>query len=62
MLVNAVDASAEPLWVPPWGGANTLAQALWHVNATRQADIDLFVSKLRGYSTSDQDNDGPWIR
>ncbi|KAF7530684.1 hypothetical protein PCG10_000193 [Penicillium crustosum] len=62
MLVNAVDASDEPLWVPLWGGANTLAQALWHVNATRPADIDLFVSKLRVYSISDQDNAGPWIR
>ena len=62
MLVNAVDASDEPLWVPLWGGANTLAQALWHVNATRPADINLFVSKLRVYSISDQDNAGPWIR
>ncbi|KAJ5869798.1 hypothetical protein N7455_004739 [Penicillium solitum] len=62
MLVNAVDASDEPLWVPLWGGANTLAQALWHVKATRPADINLFVSKLRVYSISDQDNAGPWIR
>ncbi|CAG8021997.1 unnamed protein product [Penicillium olsonii] len=61
LLIDAVDSSDEPLWVPVWGGANTLAQALWQVNATR-SDIDHFVSKLRVYSISDQDNAGPWIR
>ncbi|KAI8240596.1 hypothetical protein K4K57_001766 [Colletotrichum sp. SAR 10_99] len=62
-LVKAVDASDEPLWVPVWGGASVLAQALWHVNATRSQDeIDKFVSKLRAYSISDQDNTGSWIR
>ncbi|KAF9877492.1 cellulose-binding protein [Colletotrichum karsti] len=62
-LVKAVDASDEPLWVPVWGGASVLAQALWHVNATRSpAEIEKFVSKLRAYSISDQDNTGSWIR
>ncbi|KAJ5362101.1 hypothetical protein N7541_002945 [Penicillium brevicompactum] len=61
LLIDAVDSSEEPLWVPLWGGANTLAQALWKVNSTR-SDIDKFVSKLRVYSISDQDNAGPWIR
>lgn len=63
LLVDAVDASDESLWVPVWGGANTLAQALWHVNATRSTqEIETFVSKLRVYAISDQDNSGPWIR
>ena len=61
LLIDAVDSSEESLWVPLWGGANTLAQALWKVNSTR-SDIDKFVSKLRVYSISDQDNAGPWIR
>lgn len=62
-LVKAVDASDEPLWIPVWGGASVLAQALWHVNATRApAEIDEFVSKLRAYAISDQDNTGTWIR
>ncbi|CAG7954860.1 unnamed protein product [Penicillium salamii] len=61
LLIDAVDSSDEPLWIPVWGGANTLAQALWQVNATR-SDIDHFISKLRVYSISDQDNAGPWIR
>ncbi|KAH8426999.1 DUF1593 domain-containing protein [Aspergillus melleus] len=38
LLVAAVDKSEEPLWTPVWGGANTLAQALWYVNATRSAE------------------------
>jgi hypothetical protein len=63
LLIEAVDASKEPLWIPVWGGANVLAQALWHVNATRSPlEIENFVSKLRVYAISDQDNSGPWIR
>ncbi|KAL4789426.1 hypothetical protein BDV19DRAFT_395070 [Aspergillus venezuelensis] len=59
LLVEAVDRSDEPLWIPIWGGASVLAQALWHVNATRSASgIENFVSKLRAYSISDQDNSG----
>ena len=37
-IVRAADtADARPLWVSVWGGANTLAQALLHVRATRPA-------------------------
>ena len=63
-IVNAVDrADARPLWVLAWGGANTLAQALLHVRASRSADaVDAFVDKLRVYAISDQDDAGPWIR
>jgi hypothetical protein len=53
----------RPLWVTIWGGANTLAQALLRVRATRRPDeVDRFVRKLRVYSISDQDDAGPWIR
>ena len=63
MLVKAADASDEPLYVPVWGGASVLAQALWHVNNTRTAaEVERFVSKLRVYAISDQDNTGSWIR
>ena len=35
-LIAAADkADSRPLWVSLWGGANTLAQALMHVQATR---------------------------
>jgi hypothetical protein len=51
------------LWDLHWGGANTLAQALLHVRATRTTeDVGRFVARLRAYSISDQDDAGPWIR
>jgi len=53
----------RPMWVTVWGGPNVLAQALWKVKNTRSAeDVAKFVSKLRVYTISDQDDSGPWIR
>ena len=53
----------RPLWVPIWGGANCLAQALWKVKQTRTPEeLQKFVKKLRVYTISDQDNSGPWMR
>jgi Protein of unknown function (DUF1593) len=63
-IVQAGDrADSRPLWISLWGGANTLAQALLRVRATRPPDeLEKFVEKLRVYSISDQDDAGPWIR
>ncbi len=63
-LIEVVDRpDARPVWVAVWGGANTLAQALWDVKYTRTVeDLRRFVSKLRVYTISDQDNSGRWIR
>jgi Protein of unknown function (DUF1593) len=63
-IIRATDRSdPRPLWITIWGGANTLAQALHHVRATRSgAEVDRFVAKLRVSSISDQDDAGPWIR
>jgi hypothetical protein len=63
-IIRAVDkADPRPLWVAAWGGANTLAQALLQVRATRTpAETEAFVAKLRVRSISDQDDAGPWIR
>jgi hypothetical protein len=63
-FISATDkADPRPLWVTLWGGANTLAQALVQVRATRTAEqVDAFVARLRVYSISDQDDAGPWIR
>jgi len=53
----------RPLWITAWGGANTLAQALYRLRATKApAEIDRLVAKLRVYTISDQDDSGPWIR
>lgn len=63
-LIQMVDKNDDrPLWVLVWGGPNCLAQALWKVQNTRSTEeVDKFVSKLRVYPVSDQDDSGPWIR
>ncbi len=63
-LIKAVDKNdSRPLWVTAWGGPNVLAQALWKVRDTRSsAELKKFVSKLRVYTISDQDDSGPWLR
>jgi hypothetical protein len=56
-------ADPRPLWVLAWGGANTLAQALFDARRTRSAaDLGTLVSRLRVYAISDQDDAGPWLR
>jgi hypothetical protein len=64
LIIAAVDkADTRPVWIPIWGGARELAQALTDVRTTRSAkDVSAFVAKLRVYSISDQDDAGPWIR
>lgn len=63
-IIQSVDRrDPRPLWVLVWGGPNCLAQALWKVRETRSSDeIKQFVSKIRVYTISDQDNSGPWMR
>ena len=64
LIIKAVDRSdSRPVWVLVWGGPNCLAQALWKVKATRsESELKAFVSKLRVYAISDQDDSGVWIR
>ena len=64
LLVEAIMHEDErPLWVTVWGGANTLAQALWQIRETQpEATVNQLVSRMRVYSISDQDDAGPWIR
>jgi hypothetical protein len=64
LLIEVVDRDdPRPVWVTVWGGPNVLAQSLWKVRETRSAeDLEDFVSKLRVYTISDQDDSGPWLR
>lgn len=64
MIIAAADKEdGRPLQISLWGGAADLAQALWHVRATRTpAQLAAFIAKLRVYSISDQDDAGPWLR
>lgn len=63
-IIAALDrADPRPLWVSVWGGANTLAQALLTLKATRSpAELSRLLAKLRVYTISDQDDAGAWIR
>ncbi|MBD2757453.1 DUF1593 domain-containing protein [Spirosoma validum] len=63
-IISVVDKKDNrPVWIPVWGGANCLAQALWKVRQTRTPDdVEKFVAKLRVYTISDQDDSGPWLR
>ena len=46
----------RPIYVAAWGGANTLAQAIWRVKQTRSDDeVKKFVSKFRLFTITDQD-------
>jgi hypothetical protein len=64
LIIEMVDKDdPRPVWIPIWGGANCLAQALWKVKNTRSgAELKKFVDKIRVYTISDQDNAGPWMR
>jgi len=63
-IIEVVDGPDErPVWISIWGGANCLAQALWDVKYTRSSEqLEAFVSRLRVYTISDQDNSGRWMR
>jgi len=62
-IISVVDApDPRPVWITIWGGSTDLAQALWKIHATRRADEDAFIAKLRVYSIRDQDGAGEGIR
>jgi hypothetical protein len=63
LIIAAVDKEdSRPIWINCWGGANTLAQALWKVKSTRTPDeVNQFVSKIRVYDILGQDDAGAWI-
>jgi len=63
-IVRALDRDdPRPLWICLWGGANTLAQALLDLRATRPpAGVAKLIARLRVSSISDQDDAGPWMR
>jgi hypothetical protein len=64
LILRALESSdPRPLWVTVWGGANTLAQALFTLRETRGADATArLLEKLRVYTISDQDDSGAWMR
>lgn len=63
-IIEMADKEDErPLWISLWGGANTLAHAIWKISQERsEEELYTFLSKLRIYGISDQDHSGHWIR
>jgi hypothetical protein len=56
-------ADKGPLWICIWGGSTVLAQVPWKIKETvPEAVAAGYLSKLRVYAMSDQDDSGPWIR
>ena len=59
LLIRLADEEdPRPIYVAGWGGANTLAQAIWRVKQARSAEeLKAFVRKFRLYTITDQDMD-----
>jgi hypothetical protein len=62
LIIDAVLRDDRPLYVVANSGSNTLAQALFDYREHHtKAQTDAFVSKLRVYDNSGQDESGAWI-
>ena len=63
-IIKVLEEDDErPLWISVWGGANTLAQALYKIKNTKtETEAKKLIAKLRVYTISDQDDSGIWIR
>jgi hypothetical protein len=59
-IIKLADENDDrPIHVAVWGGANTLAQAIWRVQKERTPEqLKIFLHKLRVYTITDQDK--PW--
>ena len=59
LLIRLADENdPRPIYVAAWGGANTLAQAIWQVKQTRTPEeLKKFVRKFRLFTITDQDMD-----
>jgi hypothetical protein len=56
IIKQADEKDDRPIWVGVWGGANTLAQAIWRVQQERSPEqLKAFLHKLRVYTITDQD-------
>ena len=57
LLIQLADEDdPRPIYVAAWGGANTLAQAIWRVKQTRSAEeLKRFANKFLIYTITDQD-------
>jgi hypothetical protein len=63
LIIDVVDKDdPRPVWLNAWGGANTIAQALWKIQHTRTPEqVNAFIHKIRIYDVLGQDDAGAWI-
>ncbi len=63
LIIRAVDKDdSRPVWLLAWGGANTIAQAIWTVRESRShEELDEFIGKIRVYDLAGQDDAGAWM-
>lgn len=63
LIIEAFDKDdPRPLWLLAWGGANTIAQAIWTVSQTRsREELDTLLNKIRVYDLAGQDDAGAWM-
>ncbi|MEO1619291.1 MAG: nucleoside hydrolase-like domain-containing protein, partial [Planctomycetota bacterium] len=63
LIIDSIDqADPRPVWVGCWGGANSVAQAIWKVRKTRsKKQLSQFLAKLRVFDILGQDDAGAWI-
>ncbi|KAF2013992.1 DUF1593-domain-containing protein [Aaosphaeria arxii CBS 175.79] len=64
LLLQSIEKTSRiPLWILCWGGTNTLAQVLLHIDTKYEPeDARRLMSRIRVYAISDQDDTGAWIR
>lgn len=57
LIISLAEEDDErPLWILLWGGGNTLAQAIWQVKQTDDAErLKRFLQKIPTYAITDQD-------
>ncbi|NJN27594.1 MAG: DUF1593 domain-containing protein [Cyclobacteriaceae bacterium] len=62
IVSELLEADSRPVHVNCWGGANTVAQALWRLKTNHPHKFEKAVSRIRIYCISFQDEAGIWIK
>lgn len=62
ILNELLNNKTTTLHVNCWGGANTVAQAIWRLKTDYKQKFQEAISKIRIYSISFQDEAGDWIK
>jgi hypothetical protein len=62
-IIKIIDKpDPRPVWFCVWGDCSNIAQAIWKVNQTRNAEeLRTFLSKIRIYQIAHQDNTIDWL-